>query len=175
MTTALTLKSLISAPQNRGGYCCHAVVDNPLDRIYYALSWLFAAASAFVCTAYRFNSRLCRVFAPLHLTPYTLLPTCPLSPSEPHRNLIGTSSELHRNFTEGIPKEYRRISEGKAKRYRALVAKKSEALSSPCGGELRRNTRGICRGYIRDIILEQGLAQSDKESPPLHFTLYTLH
>ena len=49
MTTALTLKSLISAPQNRGGYCCHAVVDSPLDRIYYALSWLFAATSAFVC------------------------------------------------------------------------------------------------------------------------------
>ena len=27
----------------------HAVIDNPLDRTYHALSWLFAAASAFVC------------------------------------------------------------------------------------------------------------------------------
>ena len=101
MTRMLYIESLISALQNRGGYRCHAVIDNPSDRIYHALSWLFAAASAFVCTAYRFNSRLCRVFAPLHLTPYTLLPTCHLSPSEPHRNLIGTSSEPHRRVSVG--------------------------------------------------------------------------
>ena len=101
MTCELYIKSSISALQNRGGYRCHAVIDNPSDRIYHALSWLLAAASAFVCTAYRFNSRPRRVFAPLHLTPYTLPPTCHLSPSEADRNLIGTS-----------PKDYREILKG---------------------------------------------------------------
>ena len=48
MTCELYIKSSISALQNRGGYRCHAVIDNPSDRIYHALSWLFAAASAFV-------------------------------------------------------------------------------------------------------------------------------
>ena len=112
MTCELCVKSLILALQNRGGYRCHAVIDNPSDRIYHALSWLFAAASAFVCTVYRFNSRLCRVFAPLHLTPYTLLPTCHLSPSEPHRNLIGSWSEPHRNLTEGLPRDPKGIYRG---------------------------------------------------------------
>lgn len=48
MTRMLYIKSLILALQNRGGYRCHAVIDNSSDRIYHALSWLFAAASAFV-------------------------------------------------------------------------------------------------------------------------------
>ena len=106
MTRTPYIKSLISALQNRGGYRCHAVIDNSLYRIYHALSWLFAAASAFVCAV---GGSALGVFAelpsrhlfcfcqwsgkyppPLHLTPYTLLPTCPLHPSEAHRNLIGT-------------------------------------------------------------------------------------
>ena len=75
MTTALTLKSLISAPQNRGGYWCRLIKDNPSDRIYHALSWLLAATSAFcwLCT-------------------HGMPPTCHLSPLEPHRDLIVTPS-----------------------------------------------------------------------------------
>jgi hypothetical protein len=48
MTNTDMSKSLISALQNRGGYCRHTVIDNPSDRIYRALSWLFAMTSAFV-------------------------------------------------------------------------------------------------------------------------------
>ena len=66
------IESSISTLQNWGGYLRVSVLDNPSDKIFRALSWLLAAASAFVCTAYRFNSRFCRVFAPLHLTLYTL-------------------------------------------------------------------------------------------------------
>ena len=57
--------------------------------------------------------------------PFPLSPpsTCPLSPLEPDWNLIGISLELRRIFSVTLPKEHRR---------------KSEALSSPCGGELRR-------------------------------------
>ncbi len=70
----------------------------------------------------------------LHIA-YGMPPICHLSPSEPHRDFIGTLSGLHRRNTEGTPGEY--------------------------AGD--------------NIILEQSLAQSDKESPPLHFTPYTLH
>ena len=49
MTRKPYIESSISALQNRGGYGCHAVIDNSLDKIYRALSWLLAAASAFVC------------------------------------------------------------------------------------------------------------------------------
>ncbi len=49
MTRKSYTKSSICALQNWGGYGCHTVIDNPLDKIYYALSWLLAAASAFVC------------------------------------------------------------------------------------------------------------------------------
>ena len=47
MTNTNLSKSLISALQNRGGYCRYTVIDNPLDRIYHSLSWLFAMTSAF--------------------------------------------------------------------------------------------------------------------------------
>ena len=70
MTCKPHIESSISTPQNRGGYCCHAVIDNPSYRTYRALSWLFAAASAFVS--------------------FGMPPICPLSPLEPHWNLIGT-------------------------------------------------------------------------------------
>ena len=50
MTRKPYIKSSICATQSRGGYGCHAVIDNPLNRIYRALSWLSAAASAFVCS-----------------------------------------------------------------------------------------------------------------------------
>ena len=49
MTRKPYIESLICAPQSRGGYGCHAVIDNSSDKIYRALSWLLAAASAFVC------------------------------------------------------------------------------------------------------------------------------
>ena len=38
------------SPPKQGGYCRHTVIDNPSDRIYRALSWLFAMTSA--CCAY---------------------------------------------------------------------------------------------------------------------------
>ena len=90
----LYIKSLISALQNRGGYRCHAVIDNSLYRIYHALSWLFAAASAFL----QISNHYLAGYMPL-----TSIGTS----SEPDRNLIGTSSESHRNLTEGIPKEHK--------------------------------------------------------------------
>ena len=49
MPRTLHIESSISALQNRGGYLRVSVLDNPLDRIFRALSWLLAAASAFVC------------------------------------------------------------------------------------------------------------------------------
>ena len=49
MTRKPYIESSISAPQSRVGYGCHAIIDNSLDKIYRALSWLLAAASAFVC------------------------------------------------------------------------------------------------------------------------------
>ena len=74
-------------PPKQGGYGCHAVIDNSLDKIYRALSWLLAAASAFVCAV---GGSALGVFAelpsrhlfcfcqwsgkyppPLHFTPYT--------------------------------------------------------------------------------------------------------
>ena len=66
MTRKPYIKSLISALRNRGGYGCRAVIDNPLDKIYRALSWHLAAASAFVCSA--IGSAL-GVFAELPLSP----------------------------------------------------------------------------------------------------------
>jgi hypothetical protein len=105
MPRTLHIESSISALQTRGGNLRVSVLDNPLDRTFRALSWLLAAASAF---AYSTIGSALGVFAelssrhlfcfcqwsgkyppPLHLTPYTLLPTCPLSPLEPHWNLIG--------------------------------------------------------------------------------------
>ena len=50
MTRKLYIESSICALQNRGGYLRVSVLDNPLYRIYCTLSWLLAAASAFVCT-----------------------------------------------------------------------------------------------------------------------------
>ena len=89
MTCELYIKSLILALQNRGGYWCRLVKDNSSDRRYCILSWLFATTSAFSW-----------------LYAYGMPPTCRLFPSEPHRNLIGTSSELHRRDTEGTQGEY---------------------------------------------------------------------
>ena len=95
MTRMLNIESSISALQNRGGYRCHAVIDNPSDRIYHALSWLFAAASAFVYIIHlACSARSLRIA-------YGMPPTCHLSPSEAHRNLIGTSSEPHRRVSVG--------------------------------------------------------------------------
>ena len=37
-------------------------------------------------------------------------PTCPLSPSEPHRNLIGTSSESHRMMSVSSSSYYRDLN-----------------------------------------------------------------
>ena len=92
------IESSLSTLQNWGGYLRVSVLDNPSDKIYRALSWLSAAASAFVCAA--IGSAL-GVFAeyplPLHSTPYTLHPYTlhptlyPLSAPYLHRNLIGTS------------------------------------------------------------------------------------
>ena len=98
----------------------------------------------------RFEERSDKVSTPLHFTLYTLhrgsaaiLPlTCHLSPSEPDRDFIGTSSEPDRNLTEGQPRDDREMTERspkekrsdivplrlrRAKCYRALAAKKSEA------------------------------------------------
>ena len=82
MTCELYIKSLILALQNRGGYWCRLVIDNPSDRIYHALSWLFAAASAFVYIIIHLacSARGLRIANGMP-------PTCHLSPSEPHRNL----------------------------------------------------------------------------------------
>ena len=49
MTRKPYIESSISAPQSRVGYGCYAVIDNSSDKIYRTLSWLLAAASAFVC------------------------------------------------------------------------------------------------------------------------------
>lgn len=105
MTRKPYIKSSICALQNWGGYGSRAVIDNPLDKIYCALSWLLAAASAFVCPAigsaprrarrvtrasyWQFCSRRIRRVAfpplvlpvvlqislPLHFTPYTRIIT----------------------------------------------------------------------------------------------------
>ena len=101
MTRKPYIESSISALQNRGGYRCHAVIDNPSDRIYHAWSWLFAATSAFV---YIINHLACSARG-LRIA-NGMPPTCHLSPSEAHRNLIGTSSEPHRRDTEGTQGEY---------------------------------------------------------------------
>ena len=92
MTRKPYIESSICTPQSRVGYGCYAVIDNSSDKIYRALSWLLAAASAFVCTV---GSPALGVFAelsgrrvefpplvqcsalpaecppPLHFTPYT--------------------------------------------------------------------------------------------------------
>ena len=128
MTRKPYIESSISALQNRGGYRCHAVIDNPLNRIFRALSWLFAAASVFVCSATgsalgvvaELPSRHLFCFCqwsgkypvPLHLTPYTLLLTCHLPATYLHRKLIGTSSEPDRNLIGTSPKDYREILKG---------------------------------------------------------------
>ena len=87
MTRKPYIESSICALQSRGGYGCHAVIDNSSDKIYRALSWLSAAASAFVCTVggsalgvfAELSSRHLFCFCqwsgkyppPLHFTPYT--------------------------------------------------------------------------------------------------------
>ena len=43
-----------------------------------------------------------------HLFPFI----CPLSPLEPHWNLIGISSEPHRDLIETTPKDHRTTTEG---------------------------------------------------------------
>ena len=58
MPRTLHIESSISALQNRGGYLRVSVLDNPLDRIFRALSWLLAAASAFVCVCNSLRSTL---------------------------------------------------------------------------------------------------------------------
>ena len=94
MTRMLYIKSSISALENRGGYRCHAVIDNPSDRIYHALSWLFAAASAFVYIIHlACSARGLRIANGMP-------PTCHLSPSEPDRNLIGTSPKGQHRITK---------------------------------------------------------------------------
>ena len=72
MTCELYIKSLILALQNRGGYLCRLVRDNPLYGTYFALSRLFVATSAFSW-----------------LYAYGMPSTCRLFPLEPHWNLIG--------------------------------------------------------------------------------------
>ena len=51
MTRKPYIKSSICALQHWGGYLRHAVIDNPLNKTYYALLWLLAATSAFVYSA----------------------------------------------------------------------------------------------------------------------------
>ncbi len=94
------IESSLSALQNWGGYLRVSVLDNPSDKIFRALSWLFAAASAFV---YIINHLACsaRGLRIANGPP----PTRPLSPSEAHRNLIGTSSEPHQLTTEETLRE----------------------------------------------------------------------
>ena len=121
MPRTLHIESSISALQNRGGYLRVSVLDNSLDKIFRALSWLSAAASAFVRavgdSAFGVVRRVSPAFTlyTLHLTPkhtpYTLLPTCPLSPLEPHWNLIGTSLESDWNLTKRAPRDHRGITE----------------------------------------------------------------
>lgn len=73
MTRKPYIESSICALQNRGGYGCHAVIDNPLDKIFRALSWLLAAASAFVCSAIGSALGVTAEYPlPLHFTPYAL-------------------------------------------------------------------------------------------------------
>ena len=88
MTRKPYIESSICAPQSRVGYGCHAVIDNSLDKIYRALSWLLAAASACVCAVggsalgvfAELSSRYLFCFCqwsgkyplPLHFTLYTL-------------------------------------------------------------------------------------------------------
>ena len=122
MTRKPYIESLICAPQSRGGgYGCHAVIDNSLNRIFRALSWLFAAASAFVCSAIGLVLGATRrvafppsvlllpvvwqispAFTPytLHFTPY-LPPISIGSSSGPDRNLIGTSQKDYRDILKG--------------------------------------------------------------------------
>ena len=85
MTRTPYIESSISTLQNWGGYLRVSVLDNPSDKIFRALSWLLATTSAFV-----------------YISPP---PICPLSPSEPHRNLIGISSEPHQLTTEETLRE----------------------------------------------------------------------
>ena len=66
------VKYAFVALQNRGGYWRCLVRDNSSDRRYCMLSWLFAATSAFCW-----------------LAAYGMPAICPLSPLEPHWNLIG--------------------------------------------------------------------------------------
>ena len=117
MPRTLHIESSISSLQNRGGYLRVSVLDNPLDRIFRALSWLLAAASVFVRTV---GSSALGVFAeyplPLHFTLYTLHqnihPTLyPLPAPYLHWNLIGTSLEPHWNLTERPPRDHREITE----------------------------------------------------------------
>ena len=89
MTNTNLSKSLISALQNRGGYCRYTVIDNPSDRTYRALSWLFAMTSAFVCIAQY-----------LWYAPYMPLTSIGTS-LESDWNLIGTSSKDHREILKG--------------------------------------------------------------------------
>lgn len=73
MTRKPYIESSISALQNWGGYWRHAVVDNPLNRIYSTLSWLLAAASAFVYSAIGPALGVVAEYPlPLHFTPYAL-------------------------------------------------------------------------------------------------------
>ena len=58
MPRTLHIESSISALQNRGGYLRVSVLDNPLDRIFRALSWLLATASAFVYVCNSLRSTL---------------------------------------------------------------------------------------------------------------------
>ena len=95
MTCELYIKSLILALQNRGGYWCRLVKDNPSDRRYCMLSWLFAAASAFVYIIHlACSARGLRIANGMP-------PICHLSPSEAHRNL-----------TEGLPRDPKGIYRG---------------------------------------------------------------
>jgi hypothetical protein len=87
MTRKPYIESSICTPQSRVGYGCHAVIGNSSNKIYRALSWLSAAASAFVCAVggpalgvfTELSSRHLFCFCqwsgkyplPLHFTPYT--------------------------------------------------------------------------------------------------------
>ena len=115
MTRKPYIESSISALQNRGGYLRVSILDNPLDKIFRALSWLLAAASAFVCAVG--GSALGVVVEyplPLHFTLYTLHqnihPTLyPLPAPYLHWNLIGTSLESDWNLTERSPRDHREM------------------------------------------------------------------
>ena len=92
MPRTLHIESSISALQNRGGYLRVSVLDNPLDRIYRALSWLLAAASAFVCAAVQ--PRRIRRVSPA-FTLYTLRFTLKNTPSQ---RKINFSSQIFAHF-----------------------------------------------------------------------------